>query len=85
MYSMFFFYKNEGYITMKSCQAATNQKSVCKKLSTNNVNLKHRTQIKILQMYHTEWITQLSRKYVQFIDRTCNLALECYSFFKLIK
>lgn len=65
---------------MKSCQAAANEKSACKKLSTNNVNLKHRTQIKILEMYYIEWITQLSRKYVQFIDHTCNLALACYSF-----
>lgn len=32
------FYKNKDYITMNSCQVATNQKSVCKKLSTNNVN-----------------------------------------------
>lgn len=71
MYSIFV-YKNKGYITMKSCQAATNQNSACQKLSTNNANLKHRIKIKILPAYHIEWITQLNRKYVQFIDHTCD-------------
>lgn len=52
---IYFIYKNKGYITMNSCQAATNQKK--KKIHVQKAQYKQCKHIKMQNENHCGYIT----------------------------